>query len=1451
MKSKFKIIMQILITSVLIAFIAGSVSALGLNNLKSLTDNTSIGKTYSLGYGDIIATNQLYCIQHHKKLRSEKKSYVLKNYVEINGNTAKIYSTNSKGEQAKEVNSQLNGQVAYILGLNKGYGTSSADTDITSAQHALWHISNDWVTTLFGAGTDYAWQKNDTIGKNSINTAAEKYAENISSTSNSDTSTELKLINKTDKNSIIKFYLDDGYDNGYYRVGPFNWEFDGKITSIKVTGKDGQIVNSSSIKIIQNEQPISASDLVSNKDFYIDIKYQTNLTGITKIQLDNSDKSSTENVNYTAKIWFLKTADYQNLIYVDTGKDTPKEKTNSDAMDLEDLDLNFGLNKIDDRGKNPMQNVGFKIHTQVWRIVGSHQGTWRNPATDKIEPCTIYDYDWVTRWLDSSKSWNAKTESAGYEFKTDKDGKLDFSGMSSEATKGGIKAVETSNPYYGYDIGQTYDISEGEFKNHQKLVKVSGFVWIENADNKTTTRNNTADSGEKGFNYVGHDGVIVHLKDKQGNDVKPAQQTSDLGLYDIVEGGGEYQFVDVDLDKLEAGEYHVEFEYCGLIYQAVDVNMSKSNKVNNDSTATETITRSELNNKFTSVDGNGTQNLNINGVTVNYSNINDYKSSIASHDGDIVIASTAESKYSDTGEQYELYDDFIPTHDDESGEVKYINLGLYEKPQTDYALAQDLYNVKVDSNNKSEIYKYKGVRYNSDGSEDESTWDDTKIGVKFQKNNGRYTRAVYTPDYTYDPTKDEQHKNEQFNANITYIIALKNQSPYLAKINTIVDYADNQYAYTGVGTQIVDSTSTISGGETFIHTEEGNVGNYTKHVFSNLGIIIPSGETRNIYIQFDINRDKIFNLVAPDGEALNNVVEITSYTTFEDNDTSKYLAVVDLDSVPGNTIPGDVNTYEDDTDAARSLKFEIQNPRKVSGVVFEDGIVTNEGADVNSVMTGKERKGNGLYDNGEKGIPNVKVTLTEIKKDSSYNPSEITKIYAITNEKGEFEFSNNYDNNTKSYTVEDGYDGQYGIKAGNYIITYTWGDKTYKVQYYKGTIYDENRDQNDKYWWKTQSPEIRKTDALDDMDQRKNIDDEMEKVTNNTLEAEIQKAYETGSDVITKTTIDSNTPQFSFGVEYDDGVNHDGNEYPITTTSDGTTTNDNVKKYDIQNVDFGIVQRAKLKVDINKKVSKYKITLANGQVLVDANYDEKNNKFVGSVNNTTMPTPEVIKTEIDNEILQGAKMEVTYKITATNISEKDFTDDAYYLYGTHANTPLKLSMTNVLDYLDRKVSKVDDDQNSKWTEITDGNKLMGTASDSGINSYQKQLQNNNLENLLNDSRVYDTSDLSNPIATGESNTVTINASTELTTSNDNTFNNNVEITNIKKPENTNNSGSPVLVQVDTHSLVNLAQATAPQIVIMPSTGENKNIATPIILGIVLLVIVGVGTFVIKKFVIDK
>ena len=54
-------------------------------------------------------------------------------------------------------------------------------------------------------------------------------------------------------------------------------------------------------------------------------------------------------------------------------------------------------------------------------------------------------------------------------------------------------------------------------------------------------------------------------------------------------------------------------------------------------------------------------------------------------------------------------------------------------------------------------------------------------------------------------------------------------------------------------------------------------------------------------------------------------IEINSYTTFDKDDKGNLYvrAGVDVDSNPGNAIPGDKSTYEDDTDSSPSLKLEL------------------------------------------------------------------------------------------------------------------------------------------------------------------------------------------------------------------------------------------------------------------------------------------------------------------------------------------------------------------------------------------------------------------------------------------------------------------------------------------------------------------------------------------------
>lgn len=206
--------------------------------------------------------------------------------------------------------------------------------------------------------------------------------------------------------------------------------------------------------------------------------------------------------------------------------------------------------------------------------------------------------------------------------------------------------------------------------------------------------------------------------------------------------------------------------------------------------------------------------------------------------------------------------------------------------------------------------------------------------------------------------------------------------------------------------------------------------------------------TQDLYVQFELNRDAVISLLN-DGETLENVTEINSYSVFDSN--GAVYAGVDKNSNPGNSVPGETNTYEDDTDQSPAFKLELADARELTGKVFLDSTS-------GELMTGEVRQGSGQYEEGETGISGVHITLTENTGSG--------KVYETdTDENGDFYISD--------------------FIPGDYTLTYTWGDETYTVQNYKGTVYDASRDQTNKEWYK-QDVDVRKTDALDNYNQDQN-----------------------------------------------------------------------------------------------------------------------------------------------------------------------------------------------------------------------------------------------------------------------------------------------------------------------------------------------------------------------------
>lgn len=1344
---KIKIITNIVTALIVVGFLTTAVLAAtsDLSKLKG-TGYSKIGKVYKLNYSSLTSNNSTYCIQHNKKLRKEEKSYTLKKYIEIDGKYATVYQ-DSNGS-SYNVKSDLNAQVAFILNNQGGYGKAGENSD---TQNALWHITNSWVTAL-SLGKSYSG--NDKIGENTINKRAVEYADSIGDNkmSSSTGSTSLTVTGATNKNNLT--VVDVGE---YYRIGPFNWNFQGTVEEVTVTGDNGDVA-SSNVRFVKysgnTANVIDKTKIATGESFYVDVNSKANMKEFKGIKIKTKSEADSTKV-YGAKIWMLESSAYQNVIYVDVeSKELPATGEGTEEYSVP-LTINIGLNKVDDRDeKIPLDHVGFKLKASVYR-----------------------DGNWVTRYMGNDLKWSVSNIEQAKIFYTDKDGKLNATISGETTAENSMKAVEATNDKYGYaqNIGKEFTLNkehEVKITNHQYKVKLSGYVWLDTETGKTTLRDDQYkqedDNDGEGFN-----GITVYLRDKNGNEIKRAT-TSELGLYSEI-NGGEYQFVDVDLDAIQKGEYYVEFEYCGLRYQSVAAKLTQ----NNGSKAIDTATRNVLDSKFTSVDGNRTQSLNINGVTVNYNNTANYSSSIKDCSGCNVYARTNEAGFN-------IYNSFTPGAE----EIRYVNLGLFKKAQTDYSLMQDLYNVRVSVNGFSHIYRYGSVRYANNGNDvnADSSWN---VGVKFQKNNGTYKRAIYTADAEYEAPN---HKDNELKVYVTYKIAVNNESTYLGRINSIVDYADKNFDMIAAGTAI-DDKDNITGNLQYGNKQEYN-DKYSKYVID-INTELTPGQAKFVYVQFQLNREAVLKIVN-NQEVLNNVAEINSYTTFKDNNTQTPVAVVDKDSVPANITVGKIDTYEDDTDSATSLKLELKNARSIIGTVFVDNATVNKD---------NERLGNGVYDNGEATVAGVKVRLDEIgKDDSSYDGERISKE-VTTDENGNFKIE--------------------GYIPGNYNLTYTWGNKTYKVQYYKGTIYDESRDQNDKEWYK-KDVNTRKTDALDNIDTRKKIDAEMRKITRNNAEDEINKAYEGTSDVIKTTSMDSKTPAMSFSVEYD------------TTITDG---NDDKVEFIVKNVDFGIVERAKQLMDISKRVSAFKITLANGQILMDAEVTEdgklkgshSNLSYMGPTNTNGINVNGILRAELDSELIEGATVEVTYAIKVTNVSEKDYDSPNYYLYGNKKGAQLiKNSVTGVIDYLDGKIVFVPDNtwEKKENTFIEEVN-----ASEKGNTDY------------LNSIKTYYTSKLQKDLAPGESNEVTLKASKLLTSSEDNTFDNKTEIVDVTRKDG-DFTGTPVKVTWNNGKFF-FDTDNAEKTVIIPSTGENRNYVLPTVIGIIAVAIVGVGVFFIKKYVVDR
>ena len=1307
-----KILLNIIaIMTAAIFIISGTANAEG--GLDDIKNDTNENESVSVKSTDLLNRRDLYCVEKDAPLNGTK-TYTVEKYIKIEGNTA----WNTDGES---VTSNSNGVLAYILSRKLGYNEGQNDFKIISeAQKSIWAYSNTWYSNVGSElGIDWTYENNNgDFGQNLIN-EGEEYANSIG-----DVNT--KITDNTDKDNIsTTAYNEDG--KSYVRVGPFNWNFEGTLSEITIYDENNSEYSDVRYSKYEgnDEVFINASDISSDANFYITVETNSEHTKIKGISAKGS--IDTGNV-YTAEIWFLSHSGQQKLILVNTDTKPTESEINADFDYDITLTKNLEIYKVDSRNeKLPLVGVGFIL---------------QNKEMNKYVKQTNGTLSYVDNKNDAT------------EFMTDSDGKIKIENL----IMGTYVAYETKNPNYGYvieDEGIEIPVSETviTIKNVQKYIKLSGYIWKDVHEGKQTVRNDLYKDGDYDENDESFNGITVRLKDKDGNTLKETK-SSENGLYNEITGG-EYIFEDVEIEKL--ADYYIEFEYDGLIYQSVAININK----NNGSKSTDKVERDVLDKNFTSVEATGENRVNVNNkYSIGYTNTQDHVAKINDSSSCIIHAKT-----NDAG--YNIANYFKPG----TKEIRYINLGLYEKPQADLAIANDLENVNVGVNGYWHIYKY-GKRLNDSGMIPDNS-DSWNVGVKFKNSyTGTYKRAVYESDVNYQ-TND---KSKEMQVYLTYKIAIRNESSYLTKANSIVNYFDNRYELVAAGTGI-DGQNNITGNLNIASNGKYN-DEYNKAIIDT-NTVIKSGESNYLYVQYKLDREAVLQIIN-NKETLYSTVEINSYTVYKDNNGNT-VAAVDVDSVPGNMKIGNVDTYEDDTDAAPPVQLELTDARKIAGTVFVDS-TTGE------LKTGEIRQGNGQFDNGENTVSGVKVTLHELN-------NSIGDIETTTDANGNYEFT--------------------GYIPGQYTITYTWGDKDYKVQYYKGTVYDSSRDQNNKEWYKD-AVDTRKTDAIDNYDERKAIDKEVANITNHTVGEEVSKAYNGEQSAITITKMNSVTPTMEFGVEYE------------TTITDGTA--DKVE-FIVKNVDFGIVERARQQLDLQKRVSTFKVTLANGQILADAKVTE-DGKLEGTTNHMTYMGPSTngkgyVKLEVDSELIEGATLEVGYEIKAINQSEVDYMSENYYKYGIKEGNIATLTPSAVVDYLDKNLGFVEDN-NRDWKQIKSEDLEKLNAVKVGDTEY------------LNNKKILYTEATAKALKPTENVLVGLNVSKLLTSAEDLTFNNDAEVAKITPP------GNPPVVPPEYPPVV-----PAEDIIIVPSTGANMNYLLPTIVGMVSLAILSVGVFVIKKKVIDN
>ena len=665
-------------------------------------------------------------------------------------------------------------------------------------------------------------------------------------------------------------------------------------------------------------------------------------------------------------------------------------------------------------------------------------------------------------------------------------------------------------------------------------------------------------------------------------------------------------------------------------------------------------------------------------------------------------------------------------------EIKNINLGLYSREQVDVAVDSDVARFVLNVNGYQHTYKY-ATLVNPDTQEE--------MDVKLKALKGKYyERQLHESTISYSATPDSVTPEgvSKLYADITYKIYLQNKSnssiaekELTAKIKELTLDYDNELNLISYGYENSGTTQEVSEQEIVANTVYGGTENLKEAVI-NLEKLedkkISAGKKEVLEVTFRVYADTIARILNnPVGIKFDMMAEVSKYSTYTQQMTA--YASIDKNSASRNEkvqIDTDntfvTDTFENDTTIAPTFKLSKGTQTELSGIVYEDSPKqsTPIKIDGNDIY---ERVGDGIYNN-ENVMANVLVELLSVPMKNGQYDSDTAR----TGENGrqEYDVAKLYQENkttqgetskvlARTYTNEKGEYKFEGLTAGNYVIKYTYGKnmkdvdengndketirattaiytsdgntklKEIEAREYKSTVItsgeisnamnitDGKAHLNGDYSWFLKNPETRYSDAVDDVEYRANLE----------KEAKINYEILKGTKTYVYENMEAYTPYFKLGVEE---FNDQQSGATLETQEDGTLN----YVFTIDNVDLGLIERPIVDLQVDKVITGLKVSLGNGQVLINGDPSKESLPYVRTGLDDFVPI------EIDTELLQNATIEEEYTIRITNNSELDYsiypiwgTDNTqkvalrrnYYYYGTQEGLSTDEAVTTRIDVL--------------------------------------------------------------------------------------------------------------------------------------------------------------------------